>query len=97
MQIWLKRWDGCGNRLIAWSGALTRQNFSQGSRSTNALELKAHLQDRTNAIVSLVRSNLREDIADGLDAYDWQSNPHLNLYCQMAAAQNYAMYPCGML
>ncbi|HEY9906124.1 MAG TPA: plasmid replication protein, CyRepA1 family, partial [Thermosynechococcaceae cyanobacterium] len=76
---------------VVWCAERGR-NFSQGSRSTNALELKAHLQDRTNAIVSLVRSNLREDIADGLDEYDWQSNPHLNLYCQMAAAQNYAMY-----
>ncbi|HEY9908101.1 MAG TPA: plasmid replication protein, CyRepA1 family, partial [Thermosynechococcaceae cyanobacterium] len=76
---------------VVWCAERGR-NFSQGSRSTNALELKTHLQDRTSAIVSLVRSNLREDIADGLDAYDWQSNPHLNLYCQMAAAQNYAMF-----
>ena len=76
---------------VVWCAERGR-NFSQGSRSTNALELKSHLQDRTNAIVSLVRSNLREDIADGLDAYDWQSNPHLNLYCQLSAQQNYAMY-----
>ena len=76
---------------IVWCAERGR-NFSQGSRSTNPLELKTHLQDRSNAIVGLVRSNLREDIADGLDEYNWQSNPHLNLYCQMAAQQNYAMY-----
>jgi len=65
-------------------------NFSKVSRSTNALELKSHLQSRTSATVSLIRSSLREDVPD-LASYDWQSDPHLNLYCRIAAEQNKSM------
>jgi hypothetical protein len=65
-------------------------NWSNVSRSTNALELKAHLQSRTSATVSLVRSSLREDVPH-LNSYDWQADPHLNLYCRIAAGQNRSM------
>ncbi|HEY9661395.1 MAG TPA: hypothetical protein V6C65_23310, partial [Allocoleopsis sp.] len=47
-------------------------------------------QSRTAATVSLVRSSLREDVPN-LAAYDWQADPHLNLYCRIAAAQNQSM------
>jgi NAD(P)-dependent dehydrogenase (short-subunit alcohol dehydrogenase family) len=74
---------------VVWC-AKRGSNWSKVSRSTNALELKAHLQSRTAATVSLVRSSLREDVPD-LSTYDWQADPHLNLYCQIAAAQNRSM------
>ena len=67
-------------------------NFSKVSRSTNSLELKDHLYQRSSATVQLVRSSLREDVAGEVNQYDWQSDPHLNLYCQIAAEQNFAMY-----
>jgi hypothetical protein len=74
---------------VVWC-AKRGSNFSKVSRSTNALELKSHLQSRTSATVSLIRSSLREDIPD-LATYDWQSDSHLNLYCRIAAAQNRSM------
>lgn len=74
---------------VVWC-AKRGSNLSKVSRSTNALELKAHLQSRTSATVSLIRSSLREDVPD-LTSYDWQSDPHLNLYCRIAAAQNRSM------
>ncbi|MBD3886601.1 DUF3854 domain-containing protein [Phormidium tenue FACHB-886] len=74
---------------IVWC-AKRGSNFSKVSRSTNSLELKAHLQSRTSATVSLLRSSLREDVPD-LTTYDWQADPHLNLYCRIAAAQNRSM------
>jgi len=74
---------------VVWC-AKRGSNFSKVSRSTNALELKAHLQSRTSATISLIRSSLREDVTD-LASYDWQADPHLNLYCRIAAKQNQAM------
>lgn len=66
-------------------------NFSKVSRSTNALELKTHLQQRTSAVVSLIRSSLREDIQDEIARYDWQSDPWVNLFCHLEAERNRSM------
>jgi len=67
-------------------------NFSQVSRSTNPLELKADLKTRTDVSVSLIRSNLREDVTDAIAAYDWQSDPHLNLWARIEAERNHSMH-----
>jgi hypothetical protein len=48
-------------------------------------------QQSTSATVRLVRSNLREDVAGIVEQYNWHDNPHLNLYCKLNAAQNFAM------
>ncbi|MEP0914025.1 DUF3854 domain-containing protein [Leptolyngbya sp. GB1-A1] len=74
---------------VVWC-AKRGSNYSKASRSTNSLELKSHLQSRTSATVSLIRSSLREDVPD-LKTYDWQADPHLDLYCRIAAAQNRSM------
>lgn len=68
------------------------RNFSNVSRATNALELKAHLQQRSSATVQLIRSSLKEEVAGDVGRYDWQRDPHLNLFCRIAAEQNFAMY-----
>jgi hypothetical protein len=76
---------------VVWC-AKVGSNFSNVSRSTNPLELKSHLQSLTTATVSLIRSSLREDrLPDTEAAYNWQSDPHLNLYCRLAASQNFSM------
>lgn len=67
-------------------------NFSPVSRSTNALVLKDHLQQRATATIQLIRSSLKEDTTGAISHYDWQSDPHLNLFCRIAAEQNFAMY-----
>jgi hypothetical protein len=66
-------------------------NFSKVSRSANPIEVKANLLERTSATVMLVRSGLREDIAEAVATYDWQADPHINLYCRITADQNFAM------
>lgn len=66
-------------------------NYSKVSKSTNPLELKRHLQDKTAATVSLIRSGLREDVTGAIANYDWQSDPHVNLYSRIAAEQNWSM------
>ena len=76
---------------IVWC-AKQGSNFSKVSRSTNALELKDHLRQRATATIQLIRSSLKEDVAEELSYYDWQSDSHLNLFCRIAAEQNFAMY-----
>ena len=76
---------------IVWC-AKTGSNFSKISRSTNPLELKRQLQDKTTTTVSLIRSSLREDIAANIDCYDWKTDPNIKLYSRLAAEQNWAMF-----
>jgi hypothetical protein len=76
---------------VVWC-AKRGNNFSKISRSTSHLEIKNHLQQRTSVAVSLVRSGLREDTIGAIEAIDWQSDPHINLYCRIAAEQNRSMY-----
>lgn len=66
-------------------------NFSKVSRSTNPLELKGDLKTRTDVSVSLIRSSLREDITGAISAYDWQGDPHLNLWARIEAERNFSM------
>lgn len=76
---------------VVWC-AKRGSNFSKVSRTTNALALKNQLQQRTTATIQLIRSNLKEDVAAAMDRYAWQSDPHLNLFCRLAAEQNFAMH-----
>jgi len=66
-------------------------NFSKVSRSTNLLELKADLKTRTDVSVSLIRSSLREDVTGAIAVYDWQADPHLNLWARLEAERNFSM------
>ncbi|NJN85856.1 MAG: DUF3854 domain-containing protein [Leptolyngbyaceae cyanobacterium SL_7_1] len=76
---------------IVWCAKMGT-NFSTVSRSTNSLDLKRHLYEQTSVTVSLIRSSLKQDTYKGVEGYDWQTDPHLNLYCQIAASQNYVMH-----
>ncbi|WP_181357570.1 plasmid replication protein, CyRepA1 family [Stenomitos frigidus] len=75
---------------VVWC-AKTGSNYAKVSLSVNPLEVRSHLQSQTTATIQLLRSSLKEDILAGVDAIDWRSDPHLGLYCQLAAAQNYSM------
>lgn len=70
----------------------TGSNFSKVSRATHRLEVKKHLFHSTAAMVRLIRANLREDTALDVDRYSWKDDPHLNLFCELSANQNRAMY-----
>lgn len=74
---------------VVWC-AKRGSNFSRVSRSTNPLELKNHLQQRTSATIQLIRSSLREDITGVASAYDWQSDPHANLFSHVEAERNFS-------
>jgi len=75
---------------VVWC-AKVGSNYSPVSRSASPMVLKHHLQQSTSATVRLVRSNLREDVVGTIEQYNWQDNPHLDLYCKLSAAQNFAM------
>lgn len=76
---------------VIWCAA-RGSNFCKISRSTNALEVKTHLLQRTSATVSLIRSNLKQDAVGLVESYDWQSDPHVNLFAQISAEQNRSMF-----
>jgi len=76
---------------IVWC-AKQGTNFCEISRTASSIELKSALKDQTSAIVQIVRSNLRPDTIGQFEAYDWQSDPHLNLYCRIAAEHNRSMW-----
>ncbi len=80
---------------IVWC-AVRGSSYSRVGRLTNALELKRILMDKTTTTVRLVRSSLREDTVSAMSTYDWQSDPHLNLYCQIEAARNRSMQELRM-
>lgn len=67
-------------------------NFAKVSRSIYESEVKSHLRQRTNASISLVRSNLREDVIGEVTSYDWKTDPHITLYSHISAEQNFAMW-----
>lgn len=75
---------------VVWVAERGR-NWCKVSRSTNPLTLKTALMQQTSVNVSLIRSSLKEDTIAAVEQVDWQSDPHLNLYCKLAAAQNYSM------
>lgn len=76
---------------VVWCAA-RGSNFCKISRSANALEIKTHLLQRTSATVSLIRSNLKQDAVGLVESYDWQSDPHVNLFAQISAEQNRSMF-----
>lgn len=77
---------------VIWCAERGR-NFCKVSDSINPLQVKVDLKRGTDATVSLIRSNLREDTwGDELDKIDYQSDPHINLFCRISADQNFSMW-----
>lgn len=75
---------------VVWCARHGR-NYSKISRSSNFLEVKSELQQKTSAIVRLTRLGLTQHIAEEIESFDYQSNPHLNLFCRISAEQNFSM------
>lgn len=76
---------------VVWVAQRGR-NWSKVSRSSNPLVIKRALLEQTSVNISLVRSSLKEDTVASMQGIDWQSDPHLNLYCKLAAEQNRSMH-----
>jgi Domain of unknown function (DUF3854) len=75
---------------VVWCAEQGR-NFSPISRSVNPIELKRHLQEQTSATVQLIRASLNANVMGTIAQYDWQSDPHVNLWAQIGAEQNRSM------
>jgi hypothetical protein len=75
---------------IVWCAELGI-NLSPVSSSTNPLQVKMALKTRTDASTTLLRCQLREDIQTALENYDWQADPHLQLWAQISAKTNFSM------
>jgi hypothetical protein len=66
-------------------------NYSPVSRATNAIQIKQDLLEQTTATTQIVRSSLRSDSLGAIANYDWRSDPNVNLWAAMSAAQNQSM------
>lgn len=75
---------------VIWC-ARTGSNYAKGCRSERWEDVRYQLEQSTSATVRLVRASLQESTVDSLEAFGWQDNPHLRLYCQLSAGQNCAM------
>lgn len=75
---------------VVWCAEQGR-NYSPVSRSVNPIELKRHLQEQTSATVQLVRSSLNAAALEAIAQYDWQADPHVNLWAKIGAEQNCSM------
>jgi Domain of unknown function (DUF3854) len=75
---------------VVWCAEQGR-NYSPISRSKNPIELKRHLQEQTSATVQLVRASLNTNTMGAIAQYDWQSDPHVNLWAHIGAEQNCSM------
>ena len=76
---------------VIWCTEFGR-NFSKISRSTNFLELKRDLLDKTSTTISLVRSGLKADTAGAVEAIDWAADPHINMWAKIEADRNRSMF-----
>lgn len=67
-------------------------NYSPVSRSGHPFCVRSHLQSQTIATIQLIRANLKEDTARGMDTFNWKTDPHIKLYCALEAERNRSMY-----
>jgi hypothetical protein len=65
-------------------------NFSTLTRSTNPLQLRTQLKQRTDGVAQVLRSQLREDTVKNFQTLDWQ-DPHFLLWSQIEAERNWSM------
>jgi hypothetical protein len=66
-------------------------NYSPISRATNKIQIKQDLLEQTTATTQIIRAGLRSETLGAIAHYDWRSDPHINLWAAMSAAQNYSM------
>ncbi|MGI0495199.1 plasmid replication protein, CyRepA1 family [Alkalinema pantanalense CENA528] len=65
--------------------------YAKTSKALTASQFKRDLKQRTSATVLIARSSLTPAVVEQMEAYNWDSNPHLSLYANFGATQNRAM------
>ncbi|OWY63788.1 hypothetical protein B7486_51035 [cyanobacterium TDX16] len=76
---------------VVWC-ATVGKNFSKVSKSESPFQLKQALKTRWEAEISIVRTSLSPDMIPGVEAFDWDDNPHLDLWAKLTAKTNAAMW-----
>lgn len=67
-------------------------NFSKVGRSEYPHRLKQALKTRWEAEISVIRTSLSPDVIPGIEAFDWDNNPHLDLWTKLTAKTNASMW-----
>ncbi|OUC11531.1 MAG: hypothetical protein B0A82_27270 [Alkalinema sp. CACIAM 70d] len=65
--------------------------YAKASKALTASQFKRDLKQRTSTTVLIARSSLSSAALEQMEAYNWESNPHLTLYANFGATQNRAM------
>ena len=76
---------------VVWC-ATVGKNFSKVGKSEYPYKLKQTLKTRWEAEISVIRTSLTPDMIPGIEAFDWDNNPHLELWTKLTAKTNAAMW-----
>jgi hypothetical protein len=76
---------------VVWC-AKTGKNFSSVSKSIYPKQLKLALKTRWEAEIAVLRTSLNPDTIPGIEAFNWDSNPHLDLWANINADINASMW-----
>lgn len=77
---------------VVWCAAQGK-NFSEVDRSEYPWHIKRSLKTKFDQEAALIRSSLHPDLIPVLDTeIDWEQNPHLNLWADITANTNRAMW-----
>jgi hypothetical protein len=76
---------------VVWC-AKTGKNFSPVSKSIYPNQLKLALKTRWEAEIAVIRTSLSPDIIPGIEAFNWDTNPHLDLWAKLNANINASMW-----
>jgi hypothetical protein len=76
---------------VVWC-AKTGKNFSSVSKSIYPKQLKLALKTRWEAEIAVLRTSLNPDTILGIETFDWDTNPHLDLWAKLNASINASMW-----
>lgn len=76
---------------VVWC-AKTGKNFSKVGKSVYPNQLKTALKTRWEAEISVIRTSLNPDLIPNVEAFNWDNNPHLDLWAKLNASTNASMW-----
>lgn len=76
---------------VVWC-ARTGKNFSKVGKSVYPNQLKTTLKTRWEAEISVIRTSLNPDMIPNVEAFNWDNNPHLDLWAKLTAKTNASMW-----
>ncbi|MGH2415195.1 MAG: hypothetical protein ACRDEA_16180, partial [Microcystaceae cyanobacterium] len=76
---------------LVWC-ARTGKNFSKVGKSVYPIKLKQALKTRWEAEISIIRTSLKPDMIPDIEDFNWETNPHLDLWAKLTAKTNASMW-----